>query len=78
MFELSLRASSGMDMHEIKAVASELRGMFTNANESGHPVISSTIGELKLFMRENGIKRMARRVSVGLMVITDWDAWKSN
>ncbi|KAF4444303.1 hypothetical protein FACUT_746 [Fusarium acutatum] len=60
----------------------ELRGMFVNADESGHPVIGSPVGEFMLLMRNNGVKCKARR---GCMCFfdgdyggADWDAWKTD
>ncbi|KLP05828.1 uncharacterized protein FFNC_14274 [Fusarium fujikuroi] len=52
-------ATQDSDVSALKRI--ELRRMFVNANESGHPAISSPFGEFMLLMWENGIKRMSRR-----------------
>ncbi|KAG7409825.1 hypothetical protein LZL87_012740 [Fusarium oxysporum] len=69
-----------LDFPTLKSV--ELRGMFISADESGHPVPGSPVGDFMLSMRKNGVKCEARRGCIcwfdGDLGGADWDAWKTD
>ncbi|KAF4949952.1 hypothetical protein FGADI_8553 [Fusarium gaditjirri] len=58
----------------------ELRGMFVNADENGHPVPGSPVGDFMVLMRDNGVRCEARRGGMcwfdGDYGGAEWDAWK--